>query len=131
MNCPYCKIHIEVHPASRCLRGWVASSVMEWQVINSRDGLPAHAITDEGNNVYLLPDLGPMWFPDFDISCAWEVLEKLSAEGYSYQVLKHSNPERGDCLCELWKDFYRWIVNHQETVPLAICRVTIKAKGTQ
>ena len=31
MNCPHCNVHIDKHPASRCLDAWVAEAVMEWK----------------------------------------------------------------------------------------------------
>lgn len=115
--CPFCKIEISVHPASRCLDYWIAEQVLDLSCLH-----------DPPTGILLPVDLQVKPYST-SIAAAWGVLEKLSEDGYSYQVLEHSDPKQGDCLCELWKDFYRWNVNHQPTVPLAISRAAIKASA--
>lgn len=123
MNCPHCNTHIDEHEASLCLNAWVGEVVMKLDRVRIDE--------EDGEAIFKRNPSATSWgfVPQYSVSiaAAWQVLEKLSADGYSYQVLEHSDPKRGDCLCELWKDFYRWNVNHQDTVPLAICRAAIKA----
>ena len=135
MNCPTCNVHIDTHPAGKCLNEWIATDIMgEAKPDIAHEHFHPSPIDSEGGNWYCSQEYDKgdvcVWYAkNFSgyIAAAWEVLEKLSADGYSYQVLEHSDPKRGDCLCELWKDFYRWNVNHQPTVPLAISRAAIKA----
>jgi len=103
---------------------------MKWEVINGKDGLPAHVITDKGDHYYLLPDLGPMWFPDLDIAAAWEVVEKLCPYCYiDIGVDKYGAQVQIDIYDnEEWK-FAFVESTRAETAPLAVCRVAIKAKG--
>jgi hypothetical protein len=109
------------------LRGWVAKDVMGWEVGKGAGDLPAHVITDKGEHMYLLPDLGPQWYPDHDIAAAWEVVEKLRQEFYvdigvdihgaQVQLNKYYDPN--------------WTVEVEsiraDTFQLAVCRAALKA----
>lgn len=123
MNCPHCQTEIDEHEAGRCLRGWVAESVMGWRVENGEDGLPAHAFPSKDEHVYLLPDLGPQWYPDHDIAAAWEMVEKLGEDvthdiGVSYNGFQW--------FCE-WGVQGQMHIETAPTAPLAICRAALKA----
>lgn len=132
MKCPHCKTEIDEHEANRCLRGWVAESVMGWRVENGEDGLPAHAFPSENEHVYLLPDLGPQWYPDRDIAAAWEVVGRMppitiSAPGAPVAGGEYKN------LSPDWDVEFPELPNHGawnaqgDTAPLAICRAALKA----
>jgi len=129
-NCPHCGTHIDEHPASRCLRGWVATSVMGWRVINGKDGLPTHVITDTGEHFYLLLDLGPMWFPDLDIAASWEVVMYLTRQNYVFSLTLGTFHEAlFRIFLHLLKDKGEGRSSFREDNEgcLAICRAAIKA----
>lgn len=125
MDCPHCRTEIDKHEPSRCLRGWVAKDVMGWRVENGKDGLPAHAFPDEGGHVYLLPDLGPQWYPDHDIAAAWEVheaqIEKPFSRRREYLLALEEELREREKYIIAWPDALIYLS------PLTICRAALKA----
>jgi len=70
-------------------------------------------------------------FPFFskDISAAWEVVEKLKKDGWSFTLTQHADP-LGDYVIEFWRrdnfmEDYDTI--RENTAPLAICRAALLA----
>jgi hypothetical protein len=64
-----------------------------------------------------------------DIKCAWPVVEKLSKDGFEFQVWREKN---GKYNVEFAKDFfYVFGFAESETAPLAICLAALKAVGVE
>jgi hypothetical protein len=85
-------------------------------------------------------DEGPMGrepVPDYssDIAAAWEVVEKLIADGYMFSVGSETDalPYFAQCWktggkpCNLGHDHIHTIQEFAQTAPLAICLVALKA----
>jgi hypothetical protein len=76
----------------------------------------------------------PSWLPrpfSTQIADAWLVVETMKDKGWSCKIIYH---EHDDCLCEFWggiegNPFWSEIVNHQSSIPLAICLAALKAVG--
>jgi hypothetical protein len=64
-----------------------------------------------------------------DIEYAWEVVEKLSKDGFDFQVRRENN---GKYNVEFTKDFfYTFGFAESETAPLAICIAALKSVGVE
>lgn len=68
------------------------------------------------------------FMPSKSIVDAWLVMDKLIADGWQCNILCH---ELDDNMCELWggkkgDPFWREFVNHQASVPIAICLAALK-----
>jgi Phage ABA sandwich domain len=69
------------------------------------------------------------WFPTTNIADAWKVVEKLSKDGFEFQVWREKN---GKYNVEFAKDFfYVFGFAESETAPLAICLAALKAVGVE
>jgi hypothetical protein len=68
------------------------------------------------------------WFPTTDIRDAWKVVEKLSKDGFDFQVWR----EKGKYNVEFAKDFfYSFGFAESKNVSLAICLAALKAVGVE
>ena len=64
------------------------------------------------------------------IGAAWQVVEKLFADGFEVRVnLNHDDYFKNECIIskEYWKEEDDIVVNRVETIPLAICLAALKA----
>lgn len=63
-----------------------------------------------------------------DIAVAWEVVEWIQKNGYSFELTEHADPQ-GDYILQVWRrDMERDdFIARAETVPLAICRAALLA----
>lgn len=122
MNCPHCNVHIDEHPASRCLDAWVARGVMDWMLVITHDDVDWVCADSEGQR-RLIPAYST------DIAAAWEVVEKLSqycyvdigvdVSGAQVQIDVNDNGEWQLAFVESTR---------ADTAPLAISRAAIKAR---
>ena len=123
LNCPHCKLHIDEHPASRCLDAWVHTDVMGYK-------LPDHNWRDTHCDCIRN-------YPR-DISAAWRVVEKIQRDepGWRFGLL-------GGDIHFRWKaEFHGHIDPEQnygqrhgqayaDTAPRAICLAALRAVGEE
>ena len=108
--------------AGRELDALIATEIMEWSQRKYDKAWIKH-----GRHMRDYYDWKPS-APD-GIADAWLVVGKLGEDGWSCNIIRH---EADDNLCEFWggkkgNPFWREIVNHQPSVPLAICLAALKA----
>jgi len=134
MNCPHCNVHIDEHPASRCLDAWVAEAVMDGRPFLTEDDCKASQTAwTFGQNRWVMSSLhsdgeGASFFrvPTYtaDIAAAWEVVEKINDD--SAMTLRWYNPDGRTSYFSVAFGFSKKIEAHADAAPLAICRAAIK-----
>ena len=125
MNCPHCNVHIDEHPASRCLDAWVAEAVMKLDRVRI-DGTDGEAIFKRAPST---TSWGFVPIFSTDISAAWQVVEKLAKQWPDLSIGSGWNKEGDGKWSVGWGfDGHGWEWTEPcETAPLAICRAAIKA----
>lgn len=78
------------------------------------------------------PGLAYLWSPSRDIAAAWEVLEKLAEMGAWLNIGKLSGYKTWDVrgILNEGRAGERRFINHDESLPLAICRVALLAEAS-
>jgi hypothetical protein len=105
----------------REINWFVAEKVMNWHVWENEDG---ELMVTKGYGCY-------SHCPSFstNIADAWQAVEKLSKDGFDFQVWREKN---GKYNVEFTKDFfYSFGFAESETAPLAICLAALKAVGVE
>jgi len=114
--------------AGRELDALIAEKVMGWE-FHANAGWYEPGMWETNTACRAAPCGVRGWRPSTRIQDAWQVVEKLMEKGWSCNIIYH---DPGDCLCEFWGGKYgnkhwREIVNHQPSIPLAICLAALKA----
>ena len=117
MNCPHCGVHIDEHPASRCLDAWVAVDVME---------LAGVGLDSVGDFQYLHSPDRPHFVSEYstDIAAAWEVEQKIEELKLRARYVQHLVAAMLGKEVDSDEDMW-WLLAHAS--PLDRCRAAIKA----
>lgn len=122
--------------AGRELDALVAERVMGWTLTTPVDPACDFAVgtkrdgTDARRNFGRGPDGKEVSFPLYstDIAAAWQVVEKLRADGYEVQVAAEPDPRVSAYHCEIARlSDSGSTVEFDDTAPLAICRAALAA----
>jgi hypothetical protein len=119
---------------------WIAEHVMKWQIVQiySSENIIAFQ-ADDGKRKYTGVDLDDpwKWSPTIDIADAWQVVEKLRADGWQYELVsQHYSRQcvvifgRGtyDVHNDEWSEY---CTDCSLSVPYAICLAAKKAIETK
>ena len=69
------------------------------------------------------------WKPSIDISAAWQVVEKMRADGWIYEITEHLNDPAIQCAMFANRSGGDEQWSAANTAPLAICLAALKAVG--
>lgn len=146
MNCPHCNVHIDEHPASRCLDAWVLCAIegkefkpMECRVMWNAE--KQEAVDFQPHFGYPVGHVLPLHYST-DIAAALEVWNKLADEGWIVSVClgkgrdgrKYASIQASIDLflkADLMARSATQIDAKAMTVPHVMCRFAIKAKHDQ
>lgn len=112
MNCPYCGVHIDEHPASRCLDKWIA------QVFGVYD-----KICQEEYHL-MLPEGAHLPYYSTNIAAVWEVEEKIEERKLRSRYSQALVAQMLDTVVNSDEHMW-WLLAHAS--PHHRCRAAIKA----
>lgn len=121
--------------AGRELDALVAEKVMGWIWFPKDDEGPRYLASPDPNSMYVwYPGSGVGTHPLYStsIAAAWEVWDKLIADGWYPDVITSHVSDGLDYRCELHRGGDGdgdYVISHADTAPLAICLAALAAIG--
>lgn len=126
---------IDALPAGRELDALVAERVMGWQLVPAVNGIESPWWWDANGPVHSMDksDWRGGWYPSTNIAAAWEVVERMGADGWDAELDQFHN------FMHIWDACFRKLDNRDQgqwlelrtgradAAPLAICRAALKA----
>jgi len=128
-------------PSEREIDALVAEKVMGWTLERYEDGRPAKtpadyadAANNDGWSWHGQPGDSEAytWKPSTDIAAAWQVVEKMRAEGWSVQLRSNVYDPFWDC--DAVRGYASTGIKHSGTAiepARAICLAALRAKGIE